>query len=103
MGLKIIKSDDGFIKISNPKVIHRILVARRLENCNITLLPYQIRADLTGTRDEEALADKHAYQSDVGVLRFVTDTTHPAIACWAATYKSRPQDTPTQSDRYYAI
>lgn len=43
-------------------------------------MPFTITPDFSGARPGEDLSDMSAYQSDVGVLRFVVDTTHSAIA-----------------------
>lgn len=80
-------------------------MAHGLENRSITQVPFQISADLSGTGDGEAPADKHAYQSDLGVLLFVANIMHPSIASylefWVATYIIWLNDTPTQSSPSY--
>lgn len=53
VGLKITKSEDGDIKISNPTIIHRLFLAHGLENCNTTQVHHQISADLKGHEAEK--------------------------------------------------
>lgn len=80
VGLKITKLATGGLKISNPKIIQRLLVDHGLTDCNPTTLPYTISADLSARKPNEATADKKAYQTAVGTLRFIADTTHPGLA-----------------------
>lgn len=80
VGQKITKLPCGGIRMSNPKIIHKMLVDHDLVGCNPVCVPYVVNADLSFRRPEEAQADKRTYQSAVGTLRFIADTTHPSIA-----------------------
>lgn len=80
VGLKIARLQNGGIKISNPKIIEKILAAKGLLGANPVSVPYVINADLTARKDSEPTVDTKAYMSDVGSLRFIADTTHPGIS-----------------------
>lgn len=80
VGLKITKLTCGGIQLSNPKIILKLLSEHGLTNCNPVHVPYVANADITARRPDEDRADKKAFQKAVGTLRFIADTTHPAIA-----------------------
>lgn len=80
VGLKITKLQSCAIQIANLKIIHKLLSDNGLTGCNPVQVPYVIDADLSARRPEETQADKKAYQSFVGTLRFIPDKTHPGIA-----------------------
>ena len=80
VGLKITRLTNGGIKISNPKIINRILQEKGLDGSNAVSVPYVIDADLTARKDHESTVDSKQYMRDVGTLRFIADTTHPGIA-----------------------
>lgn len=82
-GLKITRVSGGsiFIKVSNLKVIQKILADQDLTDCSPTQVPYTTNTDLTKTREGEYLKEKSPYQSGVGTIRFVADATHCSAAC----------------------
>lgn len=43
-------------------------------------VPYVQSADLSKRKEIESTVETKAYQSAVGTLRFISDTTHPGIA-----------------------
>lgn len=76
-GLKITIFADGSIKIPNPKIIEKMRI--RPSWMQPTVVRYTIIADLSAAKSTEQLAHKLKYQRGVGTLRFVSNTTHPAI------------------------
>lgn len=80
VGLKIERLPTGGIKISNPKIIHKILQEKGPDGANPMCVPYVISADLTERTEHEPTVDTKQYMSVVGSLRFVADTTHPGIS-----------------------
>ena len=79
VGLKMKRLSTGGIKISNPKIITKILKEKGLDGSNSTSVPYFINADLTKRKENESTVDTKQYMKDVCSLRFIADTTHPGI------------------------
>ena len=69
--------------MSNPKIIQNLLAENNMLECNSKSTPYIVNADLSARRMDEEQADIKDFQKAVGTLRFIADTTHPAIS-WIA-------------------
>lgn len=95
VGQKITKLPCGGIQLSNPKIIQKLQTDQGLENCNPVQVPYVTNADITTRRSDEPPADKKAFPKVVGILRFIADTTHPAIA-WITGVLGRHLHNPAQ-------
>ena len=80
VGLKITRLSSGGIKISNPKIITKLLKEKEMDGSNSVSIPYVINADLSKRKENESTVNNKAYMKDVGTLRFIADTTHPGIA-----------------------
>lgn len=80
VGMKISKLASGALKISNPKIIRKLLRDKGLDGANSCSIPYVISADLSARKPHEPTVDTKSYMQDVGTLRFIADTTHPGIA-----------------------
>lgn len=70
----------GGIPISNPKIFQKLLIENEMTNCNSKCTPYVDNANLCARRPEEENWGISYFQKSVGTLRFIADTTHPAIA-----------------------
>lgn len=77
--LKIIKVADGNIKICNPKLISEILAGYGMTQCNPTIVPYTINADLTKFKTGDLLQIQLIFRA-VWVPSIIADTTPPGIA-----------------------
>ena len=56
VGLKITRLTNGGIKISNPKIINKILQEKGLDGSNAVSVPYVINADLTSRKGATVFA-----------------------------------------------
>ncbi len=78
MRIEIVK--DQYIQIRNPKLIDNLLVANGLSSTNPAVLPYvsSFNIDITTAADDACDAcQKEWYNSTVGVVRYLADTTQP--------------------------
>lgn len=79
VGLKISRLPGGGIKISNSKIIQKILKENGFDGANSLSAPCVISADLTARKEHEPTVDVKQYMGNAGSLRFIVDTTHPDI------------------------
>jgi hypothetical protein len=93
-GLQIRQHDRSF-SITNPLLIDELLCSQGMEECNPRQSPHQDGADLLAARDGEQRIAVKPYQSIVGVLRYLADTTMPEIS-YIAGVLGRHLDQPTK-------
>jgi hypothetical protein len=96
-GLQL-KQHDCSVSITNALLIDELLYSQGMENCNPRQSPHQDGADLLPARDGEQRIPVKPYQSIVGVLRYLTDTTVPGIS-YITGVLGRHLDQPTQRQR----
>jgi Reverse transcriptase (RNA-dependent DNA polymerase) len=78
-GLKIAKHN-GEYSITNPVLFEELLASKGLLDCKPRLTPHQDGADLLVARPDEPIVPTRPYQSVVGVIRYLADTTHPELS-----------------------